>query len=263
VIQVLDEGVLHVLILLKLIPSPKTKAHQATDDAIPSRPPLSDDVEKGIPPPSPGDLVFGDYLEREIDTFRKQRSDSLENWAKERGLSSVFHTSTRHVRFPSEGFHEGYKTLRSIRETRASQRLHLILYMEYLLYSVAKATLALVRFAEQKVADGTMKKQRFVLPAAKTIRKWIQGILTGRDTSSGLDSMMGNAETVYLGDSLKTPKDPEHLPPKNFGQVCGDRLRLVPRVLGSGAVHFGARVAIASMVCFSQELLSFLVIPCA
>jgi hypothetical protein len=49
--------------------------------------------------------------------------------------------------------------------------------MEYLLYSVGKSTLALVWFAEMKVNDGTMGKQRFILPAVKTIRKWIKGIV--------------------------------------------------------------------------------------
>jgi hypothetical protein len=59
--------------------------------------------------------------------------------------------------------------------------------------------------------------------------------------------MMGNVETIYLGDSLKIPKDPEHLPPRNFGQVMGNKLRIIPKLLGSDAVKFGVRVAIATM----------------
>lgn len=238
---------MHVLILLELIPGSK-KGKRIPSQETPSS---TDDVEKGAQPPSPGDLSFGDYLEREIQVARKQRSESLEAWAREKGLSSIFHTSSKHVRWPSDDDHDGYRSLRSIQEARAVQRLQLILYMEYLLYSVAIATLALVRFAESKVKDGTMKQQRIIFPAIRTIRKWIRGIITGGDTSPGVDSMdglAGNVETIHLGDSLKVPKDPEHLPPKNFGQVVGNKLRLIPRLLGSSAVHFGVRVTIAAMV---------------
>jgi hypothetical protein len=259
VIQVLDEGVLHVLVLLKLIPEPKKAKKVAVNDSEKAGAALGEDIEKAAPNPGPGDIGFGNYLEREIKEFRKQRSESLEAWAKERGLSSIFHTSSKHVHWPSGPDHDRYKALRSIREIRASQRLHLILYMEYLLYSVAKSTLALVRFAEAKVEDGSMKKQRFIFPALRTIQKWIRGIIDGEDSSPGignLDNMMGNVETVYLGDSLKTPKDPEHLPPKNFSQVLGNKARMIPRLLGSDAVHFGVRVALASMVCVSKVISS-------
>jgi hypothetical protein len=49
--------------------------------------------------------------------------------------------------------------------------------MEYLLYGVAKSILALVRFAELRVEDGSMRKQHFIFPAVKTIRKSIRGII--------------------------------------------------------------------------------------
>jgi hypothetical protein len=52
---------------------------------------------------------------------------------------------------------------------------------------------------------------------------------------------------VHLGDSLRAPKDPEHLPPKNMRQAFGDRLRAVPRVLGSEPAKFGLRVVLAVM----------------
>lgn len=248
VIQVLDEGFLHVMILLNLSPNPKKASKVAPSENGTAG--SAEDVEKGIPTPVPGDLGFADYLDREIQGFRERRTESLEAWAKERGMDSIFHTSAKHVHWPSEPDHEGYRTLRSLREMRTAQRLHLILYMEYLLYSVAKAALALVRFAETKVDDGTMKKKRLIFPAMSTIRKWIRNIIRGEDSSpdiNNLDHMMGNVETIYLGDSLKIPKDPEHLPPKNFKQALGNKLRVIPRILGSNAVHFGARVTIGSM----------------
>jgi hypothetical protein len=252
VVQVLNEGVLHVLILLQLIPDPKKNISAIGKSTAGS----AEDVEKGTPNPGPGDFGFADYLDREIQGFRRQRTESLETWAKERGVNSVFHTPTKHVRWPSEPDYGGSKTLRSLQETRASQRLHLILYMEYLLYSVAIATLALVRFAEKRVEDGVMEKKRLIFPAMSTIRKWLRNIARGEDSGpdiNNFDNMMGNVETVYLGDSLKTPKDPEHLPPKNFRQALGNSLRVIPRLLGSNAVQFGARVTVATMVSSDSD----------
>ena len=54
-------------------------------------------------------------------------------------------------------------------------------------------------------------------------------------------------EDIQLGDSLRTPKDPEHLPPKNSRQAFEDRLRVIPRLLGSDSAKFGLRVAVAVM----------------
>jgi hypothetical protein len=73
---------------------------------------------------------------------------------------------------------------------------------------------------------------------------------SGEDSSPGVDNpdnLMGNVETIYVGDSFKAPKDPEHLPPKNFGQVLGNGVRVIPRLLGSNAVKFGFRVTVAAM----------------
>ena len=185
VIQVLDEGVLHIMILLGFTktkkPASNTKVGGAGDATF-------EDVEKGAMRPVPGELGFGDCLDGEIQGFRKQRTERLQAWTKERGLDSVFHAtaSTQHVQFPSHPNREGYKSLKLLREARASQRLHLILYMEYLLYHVAKETLGLVRFAELKVNDGTMKRNRFILPKARILYKWVKGLVEG-DDSGGPD----------------------------------------------------------------------------
>ena len=187
VIQVLDEGVLHILILLGFAPKSK-KPVSSSKVAVNGSAAIEEDVEKGAAKPVPGDTGFGDFLDREIQDFRKQRTKRLKTWTKERGLDSVFHAtaSTRHVQFSSQPSRDGYKSLKILREARASQRLHLILYMEYLLYSVAKATLELVRFAELKVNDGTMQRNRLILPKARILYKWIKSLIDG-DELSGPD----------------------------------------------------------------------------
>jgi hypothetical protein len=253
VIQALDEGILHVLILLNFVPDPKKASGKTTAKAKGAKAQgsgLGQDVEKGIGEPRPGIVGFCDYLDKEIQDFRKQRSERLRTWAEERGLSSVLYASAKYTRWSSKPNQGAYKTLATAREKRFSQRLHVVLYMEYLLFSVSKAILAIVRFAESNVEDSTIKKKRFIFPPVKTLIKWIKGLINGEDSGPDIDkvdNMAGNVGTIYLGDSLKAPKDPEHLPPKNFGQVVGNHIRIVPKFLGSDAVKFGVRVTIATM----------------
>lgn len=189
VVQVLDEGVQHIMILLSFAPKAKKPSSKTVDNHGGAA--LDDDVEKGPKNPVPGNIGFGDYLDGEIQEFRKQRIERLQAWAKERGLDSVFHApaSTKHVQFTSQPRRDGYKSLKMLRESRASQRLHVILYMEYLLYSVAKATLELVRFAELKVNDGTMQRSRFIVPPAKVLYKWIRSLIDGEDSGPDIDKV--------------------------------------------------------------------------
>jgi hypothetical protein len=90
--------------------------------------------------------------------------------------------------------------------------------MDFLLYSVAKSVLELVRFAEARAEDGTMKRKRLVLPRSKTIFKWLKNLLFTSKSSpaENFDKHPEEFEIIRLGDSLKGAKDPEHLPPKNI-----------------------------------------------
>lgn len=230
VVQILDESILHTLILLKLAPKPKMKE--------------SSDIEIGTDAPNPGDLKFGDYLEQRIQEFRVERSSELQLWAEERGLNAVFRNTAKHTMPPANQAETSSDI--AAREVVASKRLHIVLYMEYLLYSTAKAVLAIVRFAESKVADGTMAKRRFILPAYRTVVKIIKGLINGDEPGPTTEDMETLGE-VSLGESFQTPKDPEHLPPRNTRQAWGDHLRAIPKFLGSDAVRFGVRVTIATM----------------
>jgi hypothetical protein len=231
VVQILDESILHTMVLLKLAPSPKQKG--------------SSDVEIGTGPPKPGDLKFGDYLEVRIQDFRKDRSSELQRWAEEKGLNSVFKNTAKHTMPPAN--QDDINSETEAREVTASKRLHIVLYMEFLLYSTAKAILSIVRFAESKVSDGTMTKKRFIFPASKTLIKIIQGLVNGDEPGPDTEDMEALGERVSLGDSFQKPKDPEHLPPKNARQALGEHLGVIPKFLGSDAVRFGVRVTIATM----------------
>ncbi|KAH6664130.1 hypothetical protein B0J14DRAFT_494024 [Halenospora varia] len=239
VADVLDESIVHILKRLKLIPDKKAKKSSEAKA----------DVEKGTEPLELQHASFADSLEIKVEDFRKKRSKDLHAWAEERGLDSVFRTTAKHAMHPPSD-QNGVKGATSAREVIASKRLHVILYMEYLLYSASRAILAAVRFAELKVEDGTMTKQRFVFPAARTVIKLIRGLINGDDPSpdmSNFDGVDGSGQTIQLGDSFNGPKDPEHLPPKNLWQSFGNHLRTVPRFFGSAPVSFGARVTVAVM----------------
>jgi len=231
VVQALDESILHVLMLLKLVPTPKKKE--------------TGDIEGGTGPPKPGDPTFGDHLDQRIQAFRKARSVEVQKWAQERGLNSVFKNTAKHTTPPTG--HDEITSDMAAREVLASKRLHIVLYMEYLLYSTSKAILEIVRFAESKVADGTMSKKRIIFPAYKTLSKIIKGLINGEEPGPEVNDMEPLGDTVTLGDSFQAPKDPEHLPPKNARQAWGNHVRAIPKFLGSDAVRFGTRVTIATM----------------
>ena len=246
VVQVLDDTILHILLLLGLISTPKISKAKAKGKAVN----LEIDVEKGADFPRPGDAGYGDYLEERMKAFRTNRSVELSTWAKERGLSEVFRkTQNSNIPPPEARLHRP-ESETIARELLMSERLHIVLYMEYLLYSVAKCVLATVRFAERKTEDGTFKRYRLIVPALKTIKKLARGLLSGKEASADLENLAQsapNAETVYLGDSLQRPRNPEHLPPKNALQRWTNNLRIIPKVLGSPSVRFGFRVAVGTM----------------
>jgi hypothetical protein len=187
VVQVLDDGVLHVLKLLGFIPAAK-KSAKKPGEHIRNRP--DEDVERGPRVSVPGEIGYGDYLELEIQSFRKQRTEILQAWTKKEGHDSVFRApTTKHVQFASESSHDGCRSLKMLREARASQRLHLIIYLEYLLYSVARAILVLVRFAESKVKDGTMQKSHFIIPPARVFYKWVRSLIDGEDSGPAIEKV--------------------------------------------------------------------------
>lgn len=247
VVAILDESILHILLLLKLVPGPKKG--KGID--------VNGEAEKGSSPPKAGDAGFGDYLERQIAEFREMRSTDVQKWAQERGYNAIFQSTAKNAMHSPEFKQSNTNPKASAQEILASKRLHVVLYMEYLLYSVGKAILAMVRFAELKNEDGTWTKTHFIFPALKTLTKWGKGLLSGDEANNEetFDQLASNSQTVFLGDSFQSPKDPEHLPPKNWIQAWGDHLRIVPRFLGSAAVTFGVRVTLAVM---SIAILAFL-----
>jgi hypothetical protein len=196
-VAAMDEGLLHVGLVLELLPRPKTNKG-------------NDEEAKG-PDPRPGDPKFADYIDKKMLEFYSKRGDTLRAWARHKGLSVEQYNAEMGdlpdgtTASTSEAKHQ-----------RDQQQLYLILFMEHLLYSTGRAIINLVRFADKKVEDGTMKKNRLILPTHKRLRKWFLGKSSG-DTSvdtEAPDSLEAGTNIVYMGAGFNAKKDPEHLPPQ-------------------------------------------------
>lgn len=121
--------------------------------------------------------------------------------------------------------------------------------MEFLFWATGRAVLALVQFADRKIEDGTMKKNKLISPGLKRIKKWVTRCLNVEDAGAEHcpDSTESGGATIYSGESFRAAKDPEHLPPTNAWQRSTDGLRQFSRILGSPESAFGFRVACATL----------------
>lgn len=112
----------------------------------------------------------------------------------------------------------------------------------------AEAALDFVNFADEKVASGSMAKNRLILPTSKRIRKWIVSMFSDNDQSAENSADIFNAPSVvYIGDGFSAKRDPEHLPPANAWERMGNCLRFMNKFFGSEQSMFGLRVACATM----------------
>jgi hypothetical protein len=109
--------------------------------------------------------------------------------------------------------------------------------------------LDLVRFADSKVADGTMAKKRLIVPTWKQLRKWARAVVGREDGNLDYQSYSyrSGTPTVYLGDALGVERDPEHLTPDTWWEKATDHLRVIPRVFGGRESWFGFKVATGTM----------------
>lgn len=94
-----------------------------------------------------------------------------------------------------------------------------------------------------------MKKNKFISPSLKRIKKWVTGSLKVEDAGAEHtpDSTESVGVSVYSGESFRAAKDPEHLPPTNTWQRSTNVLRQFSGLLGSQESAFGFRVACATL----------------
>lgn len=116
--------------------------------------------------------------------------------------------------------------------------------------AAGEGVLRVVQFADAKVNDGTMARNRLIVPGKKALRKWITSVFSDEDKGqeNNADNMMDSGMAIiYMGDSFALKKDPEHLPPTNFWQRSGNALRAVSKFFSSEESAFGFRCACATL----------------
>ncbi|GKZ23185.1 hypothetical protein AbraIFM66951_000727 [Aspergillus brasiliensis] len=137
------------------------------------------------------------------------------------------------------------------------QEFFLILFMGHLQDNLLTATLDLIRFADDRIQDGTMKRSRLILPRLNTIRKWLF-FETEHDTKTASDRRQSShvdPTSAFGQTEANNFPDPEHLPPANWFEKGSLALRYFSHFISSEQSIFGFRVAAAA---FSVGILAYL-----
>ncbi|KAJ6115360.1 hypothetical protein N7486_001138 [Penicillium sp. IBT 16267x] len=115
------------------------------------------------------------------------------------------------------------------------QEFFLILFMGHLQDNLLNATLQLVKFADSKVADGTMKRSRLIFPKQKSIRQWFSLSADQKETkpSDSRQSSRVDPSNIHRPQAFTGFPDPDHLPPENIWEKGSSVLRTISHVIKS------------------------------
>ncbi|KAF1847175.1 uncharacterized protein K460DRAFT_278651 [Cucurbitaria berberidis CBS 394.84] len=251
IFKALDDGLAHVLIRLQLVKLPKKKKGQNQDDAE-----AKGDMIK------PGDDGFAEHLEKQGDLFFRTKEPTLRYWVESKGIK----ISKDYFSCPDAVEEATLKLLPSITtRTRDQRQLYMVLYIMFLLNSISRTTLELVKFADKH--NHATAKSKLIWPGARRFRKWVGSIFQSQDSNEDDETTIAayerNHTTVYMGEAYKSKKDPEHLPPSNTWEKFGDLIRSLAHFLRSSESSFGFRAACATMsiaiIAFLKDTQTFFV----
>jgi hypothetical protein len=250
IFQALDDGLAHVLLKLGLAKAPKKKKG------------VKDEEEAKGAAVKPGDAGFAAHLEMKAGAFFSRKEPTLQHWINSKGIK----LRDDYFSSPDSLDDEALKRLPSIGTRKRDQRqLHMLLYVMFLLNSIARSTLQFVKFADEH--DQATAKNKFIHPGAKRLRKWIKSIFHSQDTTHDDETTIAGYDrsntTVYMGEAYKNKKDPEHLPPANAWEKFGNMIRRISHFLRSPESAFGFRAACATMsiaiIAFLRDTQTFFV----
>ncbi|KAI2642921.1 hypothetical protein GGS21DRAFT_198709 [Xylaria nigripes] len=235
----ISEGLQHAGMLLEILPRPKS-SKKGGNQADSSTTQL--DVESKGNLIQPGDPGFAEALKAKIKSFSSSRGVILYAWAKETGLittgSSLDEMKKNNPLLQPNTIHSSDQ-----------EQLYVLLYIETLMEAAGEAVLRFVQFADCKVADGTMARNRLIVPKPRVLLKWIKSVFNDEDKhqENNGDLFDSGLAVLYTGDGFALKRDPEHLPPTNFWQRAGNVVRAVPRFFSSEESTFGFRCACATL----------------
>jgi len=229
----IDDGLAHILIVLRLMPKRKAVPDAETSGG-------------GINPGEPG---FTKFLGMKVAGFRDKKATLIKQFCESRGIElpdQLFDSPTpSQVEVPE--WYSNYP--RTNERQRYRRQLYVILFMDYLLESIGVKVHEFCIYVDDKFESGKLSKKHLIVPGVKRLRKTIQQLLSRKsDTYDDNQNEEGHRSgKVYLGSAYQQSRDPEHLPAETTFQRFGDRLRKIPHAFRSRESVFGFRVAIATM----------------
>ncbi|PCG90306.1 Hypothetical protein PENO1_099840 [Penicillium occitanis (nom. inval.)] len=134
------------------------------------------------------------------------------------------------------------KTRRDIITSGSRIRLEffLVLYMGHMQDILLHTTHELIKFADSKVADKTLKSYRVILPGHAVLKEWFSLVQPqNNELSQSTPRECREAEEIHFPDS-------EHMPPENLWENLSNIFRVLRRAFISEHSLFGLRVAAAS-----------------
>ncbi|KAK2759958.1 hypothetical protein FQN54_002694 [Arachnomyces sp. PD_36] len=229
-------GMHHALISLKLMTF-KEVAKQNRKDGYPQ---TAGDVEASADSTTPGREGFTAHFEQRLQQFYARRQNVPDTWLSLKAFNSRVEGPPESSQYTR---HSDYSALP---ETRGE--FFIILFMEHLQDSLLQSVHDLVKFANSKVEDGTVKNKRLIVPPWEHIKEWVSfdPMEQERDTSNQ-DTSEPGMDWSEPHDPLAQAPDPEHLPAVNSWQRAGNHLRRISHILASSQSSFGFRVAVASL----------------
>ncbi|ETN45021.1 uncharacterized protein HMPREF1541_09897 [Cyphellophora europaea CBS 101466] len=224
----LIQGLDHYAITLGLVLKPKSKQ--------------SDPEARSAP--SPGENIFAKHLEDEIQKLQQSYHGTTREWSTNKGINlpTGFWGPTG-----NSNTKDSTNTDEMIRKAQNQHQLYLLLYMQYLTASASSAILDAVRYADELRANGTMARNRLILPGWRRIWKLIYSVIAPEDKSTSLPEPAPTGTTAGINTTFIARKDPEHLQPTNVYEHITDHMRRSYSILGSPASLFGLRAACATM----------------
>ncbi|EAS35900.3 uncharacterized protein CIMG_01254 [Coccidioides immitis RS] len=193
----------------------------------------------------PGHEDFTADFEKKLYDFYSQRKNLPRHWASLNAFAPV----------------ENEEQSRSAEIREIRKEFFVLLFIGHLQDILLQAVLDLVKFADSKVADGTMRRKRVIFPKSEYIKQWIFGGWPGEDEKVESEIPVVGEQTDYEPtihgrDPLESRfADPEHLPPVNRWQRFGNWLRRLSHLLSSKESAFGLRVSVAA---FCVAILAYL-----
>lgn len=241
--QLVKSGLYHALITLKFM-SFKEVAKQNRKDGYPA----PGDAEASGDSISPGQEGFTEQFEKSLHEFYARRQNVPDTWLSLKAFNS-------HIEEPHSSSHNARNSDYSeLPETRGE--FFIILYMEHLQDTLLQTVHDLVKLANRKAEDETVKHKRFIIPPWEHVKEWVRvDPLEQERDSANQDTSEPGMGWSDPHDPLTQNPDPEHLPAVNSWQRAGNYLRRISHLLASSHSAFGFRVAVASL---TVSLLAYL-----